>query len=151
MQPLAILAAVIAVVVTTWMQRGDAPRASNPAPTAQTKTVAPPTSNPIPTAQRETAAPRYNLDQVPEAEREQLRQTLRLIDAGGPFPYPRKDGTVFGNRENRLPRQPRGFYREYTVLTPGASNRGARRVVQGKGGETYYTNDHYASFIRLDE
>jgi ribonuclease T1 len=78
------------------------------------------------------------------------QQTYRLIHAGGPFPH-EKDGSVFGNRERQLPRQMRGYYREYTVKTPGASDRGARRIVCG--GEVpvrpetcYYTADHYASF-----
>lgn len=79
----------------------------------------------------------------PEAQR-----TLNLIDRGGPFPY-KKDGTVFQNRERRLPNKPVGYYREYTVPTPGASNRGARRLVVGQGKETYYTNDHYRSFMRV--
>ncbi|MGW8555527.1 ribonuclease domain-containing protein [Streptomyces tubercidicus] len=75
----------------------------------------------------------------------QARDTLRLIDAGGPFPYA-QDGTVFGNRERLLPRQSRGYYHEYTVPTPGAPDRGARRLVTGEGHETYYTSDHYRSF-----
>ncbi|MFF1699122.1 ribonuclease domain-containing protein [Streptomyces sp. NPDC058257] len=75
----------------------------------------------------------------------EARETLRLIDDGGPFPYA-KDGSVFGNFEGELPRQRRGHYREYTVRTPGERNRGARRIVTGSGGETYYTDDHYASF-----
>ena len=76
--------------------------------------------------------------------------TYRLLHQGGPFPS-EKDGSVFGNRERQLPRQARGYYREYTVRTPGARDRGARRIVCG--GETpvrpvacYYTADHYASF-----
>ncbi|WJV50067.1 ribonuclease domain-containing protein [Streptomyces flavofungini] len=75
----------------------------------------------------------------------EARRTLRLIDAGGPFPY-EKDGSVFGNFEGELPRHARGYYREYTVPTPGARNRGARRIVTGREHETYYTDDHYASF-----
>lgn len=75
----------------------------------------------------------------------QARDTLRLIDAGGPFPY-RQDGTVFGNRERLLPRQPRGHYHEYTVPTPGSPDRGARRIVTGESRETYYTDDHYRTF-----
>ncbi|MBI4756402.1 MAG: ribonuclease [Betaproteobacteria bacterium] len=82
--------------------------------------------------------------------------TLALIRQGGPFPY-RKDGVVFGNRERHLPRQPRGYYREYTVPTPGARDRGARRIVAGEGpqgdvrrsGEYYYSDDHYRSFRRI--
>ncbi|MGW7088089.1 ribonuclease domain-containing protein [Streptomyces sp. NPDC054871] len=75
----------------------------------------------------------------------EARRTLRLIDDGGPFPYA-KDGSVFGNFEGELPKQRRGHYREYTVPTPGERDRGARRIVTGSGGETYYTDDHYASF-----
>lgn len=80
-------------------------------------------------------------------------KTHRLILSGGPFPY-EKDGSVFGNRERSLPLQARGFYREYTVRTPGARNRGARRIVCGGKQPTapeacYYTADHYASFRRI--
>ncbi len=82
-------------------------------------------------------------------ELREVQETLRRIAAGGPFPY-RQDGTVFRNREGRLPRQPSGFYREYTVETPGEDHRGARRIVQGRGGETRYTRDHYRSFTRID-
>ncbi|WP_250465651.1 ribonuclease [Caballeronia sp. GAFFF2] len=78
--------------------------------------------------------------------------TLRLIEAGGPFPYP-KDGVVFGNRERVLPRHPRGYYHEYTVPTPRSRDRGARRIVCGgskrQTGDCYYTDDHYASFKRI--
>lgn len=87
--------------------------------------------------------------EIPADERPQLEATLRLIEQGGPFPY-RQDGTVFQNRERRLPEKPRGYYREYTVRTPGAKNRGARRVVTGAEGERWYTRDHYRTFIRLD-
>lgn len=83
-------------------------------------------------------------DLPPEA-----RATLALIKKGGPFPYS-KDGTVFGNREKLLPIKSRGYYKEYTVRTPGAKNRGARRIVSG-GGVHYYTDDHYASFKRIQE
>ncbi|MFE9173388.1 ribonuclease domain-containing protein [Streptomyces kebangsaanensis] len=75
----------------------------------------------------------------------EARHTLDLIDRGGPFPY-RQDGTVFGNFEKRLPKEPRGYYHEYTVRTPGAQNRGAKRIVTGRGGEIYYTDDHYNTF-----
>ena len=72
-------------------------------------------------------------------------ETLRLIDRGGPFPY-RQDGGTFFNRERHLPPRPSGYYREYTVETPGSSDRGPRRIVTGAGGEAYYTSDHYATF-----
>jgi ribonuclease T1 len=80
----------------------------------------------------------------------EAQKTQQLIRAGGPFPYS-KDGTVFGNREQLLPRRERGFYREYTVPTPGSKDRGARRIVCGGQRPTqpescYYTADHYASF-----
>jgi ribonuclease T1 len=78
----------------------------------------------------------------------EARDTFHLIKQGGPFPYPR-DGIVFGNREHLLPAQPRGYYREYTVKTPGAHNRGARRIVCGVVPECYYTADHYQTFKRI--
>jgi ribonuclease T1 len=103
-----------------------------------------------------SAAARQSLDSVtlsalpPEAQR-----TLHLIKQGGPFPYPRKDGSTFGNYEKRLPYQPRGHYREYTVPTPGSRDRGARRIIAGSppetSGEYYYTDDHYRSFRRIKE
>ncbi|MBI3369347.1 MAG: ribonuclease [Burkholderiales bacterium] len=84
---------------------------------------------------------------------QEAQQTQRLIRRGGPFPYS-KDGVVFGNRERSLPRQERGFYREYTVPTPGAHNRGARRIVCGgrqpmNPEACFYSDDHYASFRRI--
>jgi len=74
--------------------------------------------------------------------------TLKLVQRGGPFPFA-KDGAVFGNREGRLPKQARGYYHEYTVKTPGERTRGARRIIAGKGGEYYYSEDHYNSFRRI--
>jgi ribonuclease T1 len=78
----------------------------------------------------------------------EARATLELIKRGGPFPYSR-DGTLFNNFEGRLPKRPRGYYREYTVPTPGARDRGARRIVVGKNGEYYYTADHYRTFRHI--
>jgi ribonuclease T1 len=78
----------------------------------------------------------------------EARHTLELIKAGGPFPYAR-DGVAFSNREAQLPKQQRGYYREYTVKTPGARDRGARRLVVGRDGEWYYTDDHYRTFRRI--
>jgi len=80
----------------------------------------------------------------------EVRHTLNLIRKGGPFPYVR-DGIVFQNRENRLPARPRGYYHEYTVATPGESDRGARRIISGQQGEYYYTQDHYRTFWRIRE
>lgn len=80
----------------------------------------------------------------------EARATLALIRKGGPYPYAR-DGVVFGNREALLPKQKRGYYREYTVKTPGERTRGARRIVAGGSGEYYYTQDHYNHFSRIVE
>ncbi len=81
----------------------------------------------------------------------EARDTLRLIESGGPFPYDR-DGTAYQNRERRLPSRPPGHYREYTVTTPGSRDRGARRIVTGGEPpvEFYYTDDHYRSFRRIE-
>ncbi|MFD8253748.1 ribonuclease domain-containing protein [Streptomyces werraensis] len=78
----------------------------------------------------------------------EARRTLHLIDEGGPFPYER-DGSVFGDFERLLPRREPGYHREYTVPTPGSDDRGARRIVTGRNGETYSTDDHYASFTAV--
>ena len=80
----------------------------------------------------------------------EARSTLGLIRAGGPFRYS-QDNQAFGNFERILPRRDRGYYREYTVPTPGESDRGARRIVAGDGGEKYYTDDHYETFRFIAE
>lgn len=95
---------------------------------------------------RSKEMPVVALQELPE----QARTTYQLILAGGPFPY-EKDGSVFGNRERLLPGKARGYYREYTVKTPRARHRGARRIVCGgaqprKPEHCYYTGDHYSSF-----
>lgn len=80
----------------------------------------------------------------------QAHDTLDLIASDGPFPYS-QDGTVFSNREGVLPSEPSGYYHEYTVITPGSSTRGARRIVTGEESqEDYYTSDHYATFDLID-
>jgi ribonuclease T1 len=76
------------------------------------------------------------------------RETLKLIERGGPYQYDR-DGIVFGNFEKRLPIKDRGYYNEFTVRTPGVKHRGERRIVTGKGGEKYYSDDHYKTFKRI--
>jgi ribonuclease T1 len=80
----------------------------------------------------------------------EARQTLALIKDGGPFPHAR-DGIVFGNYEKLLPPRPRGYYREYTVRSPWRRDRGPRRIVAGRDGAFYYTDDHYRSFRRIRE
>ena len=110
------------------------------------------------------AAPSATLVQAKEARQElgvvstaqlpaEAQQTDKLIRSGGPFRY-NKDGSTFGNRERVLPVQPRGYYREYTVATPGSRNRGARRIVCGgsqpaQPDACFYSADHYASFKRI--
>ena len=80
----------------------------------------------------------------------EAQTTLKQIKNNGPYDYP-NDGVVFSNRERILPKQKRGYYREFTVKTPGARNRGARRIVAGVVGEYFYTDDHYASFKHIKE
>jgi ribonuclease T1 len=112
-------------------------------------------SKPAPEAAA-TAVAESNAPGVPDAalqhysaeERGAILATLALIDGGGPFPYA-KDGSIFSNREGRLPQHAAGYYREYTVETPSSPDRGARRIVAGDGGEIYYTRDHYGSFLQL--
>jgi ribonuclease T1 len=84
------------------------------------------------------------LDRLPP----EARDVIQLIARGGPFRY-RQDGQTFENREGLLPRKANSYYKEYTVETPGASDRGARRIIGGQQGELYYTDDHYASFRRV--
>lgn len=133
--PLAALAVIIAVAIVAWWNgKTDSPERPQPRTEVRIDDV---------------RIDEVRIDNVRIDERSQLDATLALIDRGGPFPY-RQDGATFGNRERRLPQQPNGYYREYTVPTPGAKNRGARRVVKGRNGETWYTRDHYQTFIRLD-
>ncbi|HOB47423.1 MAG TPA: ribonuclease domain-containing protein [Zoogloea sp.] len=82
----------------------------------------------------------------------EARETLALIHQGGPYPY-RRDGIVFQNREGRLPGATRGYYREFTVATPGSRDRGARRIISGGQPPEvfYYSDDHYRSFRRIRE
>ena len=94
-------------------------------------------------------APGIAIEQVRPAELpREARATIALIEKGGPYPYA-KDGAIFGNREGQLPGQRRGYYREYTVKTPGERTRGARRIIAGAGGELFYTDDHYNHFRRI--
>lgn len=79
----------------------------------------------------------------------EAKQTYTLIQHHGPFPN-RQDGVVFENRENRLPRESSGYYHEYTVATPGSSDRGTRRLITGNAKELYYTDNHYGSFSMVD-
>ncbi len=86
-------------------------------------------------------------DPLPAFLPPEARDTIALIQRGGPYPH-RQDGSTFGNRERQLPQRPRGYYREYTVDTPGLNHRGAKRIVTGGDPPDawYYTDDHYQSF-----
>lgn len=127
---LVILLAATAFVL--WPEAGTEPEISGQTPA------------PVAAAGRAMAA-------LPEWLPAEAAATLRAIAGGGPFPH-RQDGAVFGNRERLLPSRPRGYYREYTVPTPGLEHRGARRIVTGGSPpETwYYTGDHYRSFRRFE-
>ena len=78
-----------------------------------------------------------------------ISEALAAIDSGEELPF-EQDGGTFQNREGELPGRPQGYYREYTVITPGSDDRGARRLVIGSDGETFYTRDHYDSFVEID-
>ena len=154
--PLVFIVAAIVVIATGWWQQrhGEA----KPASPVTAKTAAPKASPAAVPAQEAPSVPDSAsasaggpaLERVPPAQREAVLATLARIESGGPFPH-RQDGTVFQNREGRLPPRPRGYYREYTVATPGAPNRGARRLVAGSDGDLWYTSDHYNTFVRIDE
>jgi ribonuclease T1 len=102
--------------------------------------------SPAPPAAGQSTLPVRPLSTLPA----EAATTWRLIERGGPFPYPRDDGSVFDNREKLLPRKESGYYHEYTVRTPGSGDRGARRLITGSGHELYYTGDHYKTFVAVD-
>lgn len=121
--PLLVLLLAVAALLTLWERPGGLAPGSDPAPGALAPHGLPP----------------------------EAVETLQLIERGGPFPH-RQDGTVFQNRERLLPLKPQGYYREYTVRTPGARDRGARRIVTGGHPPEvyYYTEDHYRSFRKFE-
>ena len=111
---------------------------------ASSRTGCPPPSPNAPGA-AESHLPVRSLCALPP----EVTTLYREIQNGGPFDYP-KDGSVFENAEGRLPERARGYYHEYTVPTPGAHTRGARRLVTGGDNELYYTGNHYATFVVVD-
>ncbi|MGL5866345.1 MAG: ribonuclease domain-containing protein [Dermatophilaceae bacterium] len=123
---------------------GAAPAATTNAPESPTGRATASTSS------APAATPASGLPEVPESRLpSEAADTLVLVRAGGPYPYA-QDDRVFGNRERLLPGKPRGYYREYTVVTPGESDRGPRRLVVGDAGDIYWTTDHYASFRQVE-
>jgi ribonuclease T1 len=130
-------------------------QSAGPQGTTSSAPAAHPTSAPAaapPSAGKGTGVP--NVSGLPAIRESQLpaegRRVLALIRQGGPYPYTR-DGVTFGNFERLLPRKAGGYYKEYTVPTPGESDRGARRIVAGQAGDKYYTPDHYESFKFIAE
>ena len=120
----------------------DPPSAAPPATSTDDQTEFPPTEGGV--------DPDSGLPYVAEASLPaEARDVLERIDAGGPFKYPDNDGVTFENREDLLPDQPMGYYREYTVES-APRVRGPRRIVTGDGGEYYWTDDHYDSFSRIE-
>ncbi|SEQ62159.1 ribonuclease domain-containing protein [Microlunatus flavus] len=158
----ALVALLLLVVLAGLLREGGsgaagAPATASPGPTA----TSPPrtqTPKPRPTAgatsgsttgagtrDPETGLRVVALSTLPR----QAQDTVALIDRGGPFPYS-QDGVTFANRERRLPVHPRGWYREYTVRTPGEGDRGPRRIVTGDDDRLlFYTADHYDSFVQV--
>ena len=171
--PFTLLAALVVALAFWWLQSGDdpgSPPSSQPDAVEGASSAAergPTTVGPVaepPAApggdaaagkedrgedrgeDREGGLPRVRLAALPP----EAAEVVALIDAGGPYAHPEKDGSRFGNYEELLPLRPRGHYREYTVPTPGLDHRGARRIVTGETGEMYWTDDHYGSFARIE-
>jgi ribonuclease T1 len=136
-----VLIALITAALVWWTQGDGHTPGSDPSPSD------------TPSAQQTRSGGRTDPDsglpivQVSDLPPE-AAETLRLIDAGGPYPYD-TDGITFQNREGVLPAHDEGYYEEYTVETPGSDDRGARRIVTGSGDELYWTDDHYSSFSRI--
>ena len=157
-----LLVAVLAAIVT-WYVAGDGGSTTTAEPTPTPSVVSTPTSTSEPAtgpasehatepASESTGDvdPDSGLPWVAESDlAPEALETLKDIDNGGPYDYPGKDDTTFTNAEGLLPDHESGYYREYTVETPGSPDRGARRIVTGDGGEFYYTDDHYQSFRRI--
>jgi len=146
----AFAALVIAVVVLIVAMVGGGSLGAQtttpePGSTSRSPTAAV-TAGATPAVANPSALPTINASQLPK----EARQTLALIAKGGPYPYDR-DGVNFGNFEGLLPKKPGGFYKEYTVPTPGESGRGARRIIVGKDSAKFYTPDHYESFQFIAE
>ncbi|MFD5824863.1 ribonuclease domain-containing protein [Lentzea sp. NPDC060358] len=137
------LVGLVALVVIGWFVKDGTPA------------TPPDTTKPVVTSSASAAAEvpgaKSGMDvQALSALPAEAAKTWKLIEANGPFPYPRNDGVTFQNREERLPQKKSGYYKEYTVPTPGSPDRGARRLVTGSEKEVFYTGDHYSSFVVVD-
>ena len=138
-----LLVAVVTALVLWWGQQGDGGPSPSLAPDAPSG-VATAGADPGSATDPASGLPWVAAAALPP----EAGDTLRRIDAGGPFDHP-QDGGTFGNFEGLLPDEPHGYYREYTVETPGSEDRGARRIISGEAGEYYWTPDHYQSFARI--
>ncbi len=135
---------VLLTVAVWWLQdRSDGDDSANdPAsPSSSYSTTTVPADDQMPGYDEASGLPYVALEDLPP----EAAGTVALIDEGGPFPY-EKDGSTFRNFEGLLPDREEGYYREYTVDTPGSDDRGARRIIGGADGELYWTEDHYESF-----
>ncbi|WP_406635578.1 ribonuclease domain-containing protein [Amycolatopsis sp. WGS_07] len=139
----AALVGLLVLVLGGWLVKETAGSPDSPAPSSSSSAPAA-ASGKVPGA--DSKLPVKPLSSLPP----QAADTWKLIEKGGPYPYPRNDDVVFQNREKVLPAQKNGYYHEYTVKTPGSPDRGARRLITGAGKELYYTADHYASFVVVD-
>ncbi|SDH38577.1 Guanyl-specific ribonuclease Sa [Lentzea fradiae] len=140
------LVGLVALVVIGWFVKDTTPPDGTPPPvTSSTVTSGTAAAADVPGAKASGLAVEP-LSKLPA----EAAQTWKLIESNGPFPHPRNDGVTFQNREKRLPAKSSGYYKEYTVPTPGSRDRGARRLVTGSEEEVFYTADHYSSFVVVD-
>jgi ribonuclease T1 len=134
------LVGLVVLVIVGWLVKentGGANGGAPPPPSSSSSSAAVPGAS--------SGMPVKALSDLPR----EVRTTWELIVKGGPYPY-RADGQTFQNRESLLPHEKAGYYREYTVDTPGSDDRGTRRLIYGSGKELYYTGDHYKSFVVVD-
>lgn len=143
----AALIGLLVLVLGGWLVKDVVSDDSKPAPSTSASTSASaPAKGGAAVPGADSGLPLKALSALPA----QAADTWKLIEKGGPYPYPRNDDVVFQNREKRLPGKKTGYYHEYTVKTPGSADRGARRLITGEAHELYYTGDHYASFVVVD-
>ena len=140
-----LLLLAAATMLVGWLVAGGGQGDEDPAGGGSTSSTSSSPDDTIDATDAASGLPVVRLAALPP----EAGRTVELIDSGGPFPEPDHDGGTFGNREELLPDQPMGYYREYTVPTPGVDHRGARRIVAGDGDELYWTDDHYSSFSRI--